>query len=62
MSSRRQKDVRVYYRNGSWWETVSAAEVLLIRHLHEDHGLSIRQINRKTGMTDRMVQACLESD
>lgn len=53
------RDVRVYKRHG-WWNTIPAAQALLVRHLHDDHGMSVRKINLKLGMTDREVRACLE--
>jgi transposase len=59
--NRRVKDVRVWSAQKSWHDTVSAAEVMVIRHLHADHGLSVREINKRVGMSDRLVRAALDS-
>jgi predicted DNA-binding transcriptional regulator len=60
MTDRRVKQVVIRHREDTWSEVVTAGEVMMIQHLHHDHDMSIRQINRKLGMTDRMVRACLE--
>lgn len=60
--SRRIRDVRVWSEHTSWHDTVSAAEVMLIRHLYDDHGLSVRQINKRVGLSDRLVRAALAEE
>lgn len=60
MSDRRIRDVRVWSEHRSWHDTVTAAEVMVVRHLHDDHGLSVRQINRRVGLSDRLVRAALD--
>jgi len=44
------------------WHTISEGVVLLARHLSIDHEMSVRQVNLRTGLSDREVRACLEED
>ena len=52
------ESVKVYKKNG-WWDTVPAATVVMVHHLHYEHGMTVRQINRRLSLTDHQVRTCL---
>jgi hypothetical protein len=41
---------------------IPLAVVVMARHLHAEHGKSVRQINRALGLTDLEVRTLLERD
>jgi hypothetical protein len=43
-------------------QRVPRAVALMARHLHAEHGKSVRQINRALGLTDRVVRALIDPE
>lgn len=49
-----------WYGDNNTYESMPTAKVEMARHLYREHGLSIRQINLRLGLTDREVTKALE--
>lgn len=57
------ESVRVYRKDHEgWWDTVPAATAVMVQHLHLEHNMSVRQINRRLSLTDHQVRTCLGED